>query len=179
MARRSKDEVRFWGLIEEAWAHQPVEVLRARKQLARGVEEDDETLACSAVEDALDEVVEDLENSLRSLNQDELRQFDAMLTRKLYELDRHELQHRSHHSDEDFLFARGYVVALGNAYYEAVRTGAVTLPEGAECEAICRLAERVHEDRFGCKPPRDTSVSMRTGSNASGWSSPRSSDYPA
>ncbi|MET8089612.1 hypothetical protein [Micromonospora sp. NPDC005220] len=47
---------------------------------------------------------------------------DPVVERKLHDIDREDIHEVTDGSDDGFLYARGFIVALGRAYYEAVRT---------------------------------------------------------
>ena len=111
------DDERFWSMIEDAW--QSVDdSARLREKLARGKlsEEDASELA----EQAPGEFVPALKVMLEQLPEEELLQFDRILERKLFDIDRADVQEHTDGSDDGFLYCRGFIVAMGRAYYEAV-----------------------------------------------------------
>jgi len=151
-------------MIEDAW--QDVEdSAAARKKLAQG--KLDEDAAMELAQQSLDGFVPALQASLEQLPEDELLQFDRILERKLYDIDRADIQEHTDGSDDGFLYARGFIVAAGQAYYEAVTKD----PSGAmmelECEDLCYLPVRVYSEKFGEMP--DSGISRETGFNKAGW----------
>lgn len=174
---RASDEARFWSLIERAWATQPNEVNQARMGLAnRDEDSDDEDDfdeeahdQLELVEGALPEVIEALENECTAMEKDELAAMDRVLERKLFEIDRREVQEATDGSDDGFLYARGFIVALGEAFYRAVDDEPSVAIMDSECEELCYLTERIYEKRFGAKPESGTGFSRETGSNSAGW----------
>src|SRR5262249_14294632 len=88
----AEEEARFWSLIEDAWSTQSAEINAARAALATREPGDDD--AGEDVEEALDAV----EDSLRAAfaNEDfpkeELVAMDRVLERKLYDIDRADVQ---------------------------------------------------------------------------------------
>src|SRR6516162_2005264 len=111
------DDKKFWSMIENAW--KGVDGSAApRAQLAGG--ELDEERAQQLVDQSLTEVVPALQAALEQLPKDELLQFDRILERKLYDIDRSEIQEHTDGSDDGFLYARGFIVAAGKKYYDAV-----------------------------------------------------------
>lgn len=160
------DEDRFWQMIEQAWASAPA-LAKKRPGVAREATEDD----AEAVSEALSEkVVPALAKALGKLSREELIGFDRILERKLHDLDRADVQAVTDGSDDGFLYARGYIVGAGRAYYEAVRAD----PKRAFCdmeeERITYLPDEVFEERFGERiPPSPEGISRESCSNAAGW----------
>ena len=64
-----------------------------------------------------------------------------ILERKLYDIDRADIHERTDGSDDGFLYCRGFIVGMGQRYYEAVRTNpdvaARRTPSARRC-ATCR-----------------------------------------
>src|SRR4051812_33336460 len=108
------DESRFWEMIETAWRTVGGKSTE-RRMLAGG------KLASEKAEDlleSLDEVIPALRKQLNQLSAADLLTFDRILERKLYDIDRSEVQEHTDGSDDGFLYARGFIVAAGNAYYD-------------------------------------------------------------
>ena len=128
------DEDRFWALIEAAWGAAGGEA-QARQGLAEGELPEDQAYALQDV--LADEVTPALREQLDALPADELLAFDRILERKLYDIDRADIQERTDGSDDGFLYCRGFIVGLGRAYYEAVRADhaleRVVVPYAALC----------------------------------------------
>ena len=159
------DEQRFWSMIEDAW--QEVEgSAAARKKLAQG--KLDEEGAMELAQQSLIDFVPALQASLEQLPQDDLLQFDRILERRLYDIDRADIQEHTDGSDDGFLYARGYIVAAGRAYYEAVSKDPSRAVMEWECEDLCYLPVRAYSAKFGEMP--DSGISRETGSNKAGWS---------
>lgn len=157
------DENRFWSMIEAAWtaAGGHVEV---RERLAEGV--DSEKLAYS-LRDARDSFISALRIELSKLKEDQLLAFDRILERKLYDIDRADIHERTDGSDDGFLYCRGFIVALGRRYYEAVSQNPDLAVLDAECEQMCYISWHLYYDRFGKMPPSD--ISRESCSNLAGW----------
>ena len=83
------DEKRFWSMIEDAWTGVEGSAT-AREKLAQG--ELDEENAQQLAQQSWTEVVPALQAALERLPKDELLQFDRLLERKLYDIDRSEIQ---------------------------------------------------------------------------------------
>jgi hypothetical protein len=134
------NEARFWSMIEDAWVSTGG-WSDERKALAVG-QLPDEQLA--DLVGALDDVIPSLRASLQRLNQDDLLVFDRILERKLWDIDRPEIQKFTDGSDDGFLYARGFIVAAGRDFYDAVK------------------------ERFGEMPRSD--ITRESASNPAGWS---------
>jgi hypothetical protein len=104
---------------------------KARQQLAQGKlsEEKAEELV-----EALEEVIPSLLATLEQLSQSDLLAFDQILERKLFDIDRAEVQEQTDSSDDGFLYARGFIVAAGRPYYDAVNTDPSVAMMDLECE---------------------------------------------
>jgi hypothetical protein len=157
------DEQRFWALIEEAWDSIGGKS-KTRTKLAEGNldEEKAEKLVIW-----LDDVIPALEKLLDALSQEELLGFDRVLEAKLYEIDRMDVQEFTDGSDDGFLYARGFIVACGRAYYDAVNADPSRALMDFECESICYLSWHLYQRKFGEMPA--SGISRESCSNAAGW----------
>jgi hypothetical protein len=159
------DDKRFWSMIEDAWQDAEGSA-PARKKLAQG--KLDEEGAMELAQQSLDAFAPALQTSLEQLAKDELLQFDRILERKLYDIDRADIQECTDGSDDGFLYARAFIVAAGQSYYEAVSKNPSRAMMELECEDLCYLPVRVYSQKFGQMP--DSDISRETGSNKAGWS---------
>ncbi|MEW2359119.1 DUF4240 domain-containing protein [Spirillospora sp. NPDC029432] len=171
--QRLDGEERFWALLEAAWAPLGDEVGRARRELARRDPESDEVLygepPLSVVEGALKGFLDNLTAAGRELPAEELAEFDRIAERKLYDIDSAELHAVTDGSDDGFLYARGFVVALGREFYTAVaRDARVAVPD-AWCERMCYLFAHLYDERFGGFPSTGSGISRESFSNPLGW----------
>ena len=94
---------------------------------------------------------------------------DRVLERKLYDIDRADVQAVTDGSDDGFLYARGFIVILGKAFYDAVHANAEMAISDAEWEPMCYLPAHVHNDRFGDFPETGSGISRESCSNRAGW----------
>ncbi|HTR56473.1 MAG TPA: DUF4240 domain-containing protein [Kofleriaceae bacterium] len=169
MASSDPADAAFWAMIEAAWRPRGKTANAARAKLAARTPDEDEA-DTEAIDDSLDDVIDALRTAFAALPQDQLVAMDRVLERKLYEIDRQDLQDVTDGSDDGFLYCRGYIVALGQAFYEAVVADPEIAICDAECEEMCYLPAHVHEERFGALPKHDAGISRETGSNKAGWS---------
>ena len=124
------DETRFWAMIEEAWKAVGGKV-KARQKLAAGKLSDEKA---GELLEALDDVVAALRTQLDRLSAADLLAFDRILERKQYDIDRQEVQEHTDGSDDGFLYARGFIVAAGRGYYDAVNADPSVALTDLECE---------------------------------------------
>ena len=94
--------------------------------------------------------------------------FDRILERKLWDIDRAEIQKFTDGSDDGFLYARGFIVAAGRDFYDAVNATPERARMDIECEDMCYLSYHVYVERFGEMPRSD--ITRESASNPAGWS---------
>jgi hypothetical protein len=154
---------RFWAIIETAWQAVGGKS-NVRQKLADGKlsEEKAEELL-----ESLEEVVPALRKQLSQLSAAELLAFDRILERKLYDIDRAEIQEYTDGSGDGFLYARGFIIALGKEYYDAVNLKPSVAMMNLECEEMCYLSLHIHEENFGVVPL--SGISRESFSNKAGW----------
>jgi Protein of unknown function (DUF4240) len=157
------DEARFWTVIETAWKADGGK-LGARRKLAEGKlsEEKAEDLI-----ESLGVVLGALRSQLDDLTSEELLEFDRILERKLYDIDRAEIQEHTDGSDDGFLYARGFIVIAGKAYYDAVNANPSTAMMDMECEEMCYISSHLYEEKYGDIPP--SGISRESCSNKAAW----------
>lgn len=169
------DEATFWAMIETAWKAAGKEgKAKARKKLADG--ELSYAKAQALAESLADEVAPALRERLDELSEAELLAFDRILERKLYEVDRAEIQTHTDGSDDGFLYARGFIVGAGEGYFDAVNADPSKALVDLECEAMCYLSWHLHHEKFGDIEP--SGISRETCSNAAGWAPPSEAPPP-
>ena len=157
------DEAQFWQLIEDGWKSAGG-FTKERKKLAQGKLPEEKAYELEA---ALDEVIPALSEQLKRLTKEDLLAFDRILEKKLYDIDREEIQAVTDGSDDGFLYARGFIVAMGREYYEAVNADPSKALMDFECEEMCYLSFHIYEEKFG--EMSDSGISRESGSNDSGW----------
>lgn len=166
------EEKAFWAAIEAAWQGASARAIAERDALVTrdpDADEDDEPHT-EAVDDALVGVTERLRAHLETLDREALVAFDRVMERKLHEIDREDVHDVTDGSDDGFLSARGFIVALGRAFYEKVAEDPSFAVLDAEHGDICYLAAHVHEERFGEMPKTESGISRESGANPDGWS---------
>ena len=157
------DDSRFWAMIESAWQAVGGK-LKVRQNLADGKLSDEKA---EELLESLEDVIAALRENLSHLSAADLLTFDRILERKLYDIDRAEIQEHTDGSDDGFLYARGFIVAAGRGYYDAVNAKPSVALMDLECEEMCYLSLHVHEEKFGEVP--QSGISRESCSNKAGW----------
>ena len=157
------DETRFWAMIEKAWKIVDEQAKRRKKLVAGKLSGDD---AEDLVDDMHDMILE-MREALGKLSAEDLLAFDRILERKLYDIDRAEIQEHTDGSDDGFLYCRGFIVAAGKGYYDAVNAKPSIAMMDLECEEMCYLSSQIYEEKFG-EMPR-SGISRESCSNTAGW----------
>jgi hypothetical protein len=160
-------EDRFWGMIESAWTPLGSDVNDVRHHLAAGTRGSDDV---SLVDRSMDALLANLAAQSVDLSAKDLAGLDLILERKLYDLDRADLHAVVGGSDDGFLYARGFVVAAGRAFYDAVLRDPRLAVRNTECEGMCYLFADLYQDRFGELPNPGSLISRESRSNHTGWS---------
>lgn len=167
------DEERFWGLVEEAWAPLGAEVDQARRALGHRKPGFSEDLygkpPLTVVEAALEGFLSNLGSLGEGLSAEELTDLDRVVERKLYDIDRVDIQAVTDGSDDGFLYARGFVVALGRDFYAAVAADPKKAVPDAECEEMCYFFAHLHRERYRAFPDTGSGISRESCSNPIGW----------
>lgn len=158
------EESRFWRLIESAWARVGPEESRRAALIDR--ETEDEAYALAPYLDAFLGHLRDLSADLSAA---ELTDLDRVLERKLYDLDRADIQEVTDGSDDGFLYCRGFIVAMGREFYDAVVADPSVAVVDAECEPMGYFFAHLHDSRFGGFPDTGSGISRETASNTAGW----------
>jgi hypothetical protein len=156
-----EDEACLWSLIEAAWAPLGPDVRQARQALViRPAGSQAET---SVVMGALRRFLDVLISRCRSLTGAELTSLDRVVERKLWEIDRASIHAVTGGSDDGFLYARGFIVAMGREFYDAVADNPQMGVPYAECEQMCYFFAHLHRERFGDFPETGSGISRESG----------------
>jgi hypothetical protein len=161
------DEARLWALVEAAWAPLGSGVRQARQELITrypGYRAD-----ISLVTGALPAFLGILAGCSRGLPADELTRLDRVVERKLWELDRADVHTVTGGSADGFLYSRGFVVAMGREFCEAVTGDPEMGVPDAECEEMCYFFAHLCHDQFGEFPDTGSGISRESRSNLMAW----------
>jgi uncharacterized protein DUF4240 len=100
---------------------------------------------------------------------DELTRLDRMVERKLWELDRADVHAVTGGSNDGFLYSRGFAVAMGREFCDAVAGDPEMGVPDAECEEMCYFFAHLCPDQFGEFPDTGSGISRESGSNLIAW----------
>ncbi|MFZ5889601.1 MAG: DUF4240 domain-containing protein [Myxococcota bacterium] len=134
-----------------------------------------DTIDAQALSDGDEEgAIEPLREALEGLEKAELEGFEEQLAQKLYAIDGKEYADAAGESGESgdgFLYARCYVVARGQAFYESVRKSPKAMPTSSDdwCELLLFAAAEAFTNSTGETWEFAASVSYETGSNTALW----------
>src|SRR5882762_4212495 len=149
MAMPDPAEATMWTMIEAAWKPRGAKINALRVKLATRDPDDeddgdDDDVEVERIDAVLEDVIAALTAAFNQLPQDELAAIDRVLERRLYDIDRQEIQEITDGSDDGFLYARGFIVVLGQAFYDAVNANPAVALMDAECEEMCYLPANVY-----------------------------------
>jgi hypothetical protein len=119
-----------------------------------------------------EEILEPLEAELRKLKNADLLEFEEILAEKLYALDGERFADAAGEagkSDDAFLYARCYVVARGDAFYNLVLSDPSKFPPDVDLEPILYVVEQAYSEKTGESFDHTTHYSYESGSNKAGW----------
>ncbi|GAB2680429.1 DUF4240 domain-containing protein [Nocardia goodfellowii] len=157
------DESRFWNIIESAWEQVGAEPSALRGELTTRGD------VAETLEKQLSTFLDQLRALAGELPASELTALDRVLERKMYDLDRADIHRVIGGSDDGFLYGRGFIVAMGKDYYEAVAAAPETAARDAECGAMGYFFAHLHNERFGGFPRTGGGITRESMSNPSGW----------
>ena len=157
------NEAKFWSMIEDSWKVAGGKTSDRQKLSAGKLSEG----KANSLLDALEKVIPALQESLSALTQEDLLSFDRILERRLYDIDRAEIQEFTDGSDDGFLYARGFIVACGKGYFDAVNAKPSIAMMDLDCEEMCYLSYHLYSEKYGEIPA--SGISRESCSNEAGW----------
>lgn len=163
------EEARFWAMLEDAWATLGPEPNELRHALAKRDVSVEAFEEAAELEEHLDRVLAALGEACAGLSAEELTALDRVVERKLHEIDRADVHEVTEGSDDGFLYARGFIVGMGQEFYEAVSRDPRVAIGDAEGEAMCYFFAGVHADLFGDHPETGSGISRESAANRAGW----------
>ncbi|WP_327581110.1 DUF4240 domain-containing protein [Nonomuraea sp. NBC_00507] len=164
-------EERFWDMVEAAWAPLGADVGQARQALTDRSPGSGADAVLAVIDEALEDFLANLAASSRDLPAEELTDLDRVVERKLYDIDRADIQTVTDGSDDGFLYARGFVVAMGRDFYAGVLRDPRLAVLDAWCEEMCYFFAHLHDERYGTYPETGSGISRESCSNTAGWPS--------
>jgi hypothetical protein len=161
----SKQDDVFWNLIERSW--EVDSSLNSTREKALNTMDKQEVYNLQANFDIL---IKNIEKELRFLNKEELTAFNHFIEKKLYIIDRQEIQRHTDGGDDGFYYVRGFILSLGKEYYNKIDRKPRLATFDAEFEAMCFIGYRVYEDKFNEEFKRYKYHNASTFSNKEAWS---------
>ncbi len=156
----------FWELIESAWSEHPALLKKRDKAIADG----NRKALVALADDIEDTILDDYQDSLYELERDELTAFIQHLEERLYNIDREAIMDAAGSSEEGFVYARCYIVAMGRRYYGLVEGDPSKAVPDAEAEGFGFTAYSIYADRFDEEFKRNSKHSIAARSNKAAWS---------
>lgn len=167
------NEQLFWSIIDDAWTSN-VDLLPFRQDILAMLDSSTAREKFDAKYGNKDPLIPNvrslltsIQRSLDLLSKDELHQFDMIMERKLYDIDRQEIHEHTDGSDDGFLYCRGFIVAIGKTYYDAVNRDPTHAMYDWECEEITYISWHLYTEKFGDMPR--SGISRESFSNNTGW----------
>lgn len=154
-------ESNFWTVIESSSPNSK-QWNAARVGLLTGDDSGSEDLL-----EGQDLFLKKLRKALSKYTQEQLFAFDRTLERKLYDIDRQDIQEHTDGSDDGFLYARGFIVSMGREYYELVIADPSKALPDLEFEEFCYFSKNLYEEKYGPMPA--STISRESTSNKAGW----------
>lgn len=165
------DESRFWSLLEEAWSQVDESVNQARRSMATRAADSDGQAELAIIDGATGDFLKALTRLSEGMSSGELTDLDRVLERKLYDIDREDIQEVTDGSDDGFLYARGLIVALGRDFYTAVIADPHVAVLDGELESMCYFFAHIHNDKFDTWTETRSGISRESHRNPAGWGS--------
>lgn len=159
----------FWDTIELAWAETSPTLKSKRLQITTKKGEKTPTdLGMELADLVASDLIDCLTEKLKTWSKEDLLAFDRILEQKLYDIDREDIHAYTDGDDDGFLYARGFIVGMGKAYYELIKAEPDRATFDLDAEDFCYFVVRLYEELYGNFPVSD--ISRETGSNAENWS---------
>src|SRR5688500_17021711 len=138
------NEQKFWEIIEASWESLPM--LNDLRQEA--LKTNEPSLYEGLSFGLEDEVTEALEEQLARLSKEDVAKFILIMEEKLHQIDREEVHAHTDGSDDGFLYCRGFIVGMGEKYYNLIDQNPSKATMDAEAESVCFVGYEVYKFRF-------------------------------
>jgi hypothetical protein len=155
----------FWEIIENSWGDSP----KLDKQRAKALKNNDEALLEELSQALYETILENYNKRLLTLGQDDFTAFIHILEEKLYHIDRKEIQEFTDGSDDGFLYARCFILGMGQQYYEMIDNEPSKATYDLEAEIFGFSVYRQYEEKFGEEFDRNSIHCIESCSNEKGW----------
>ena len=156
----------FWEIIELSWTDS-TDLYKLR---AFALKHNDEEILNELSVRIEDTILENYKNRLFALNKVELTKFIHILEERLYNIDREDIQEYTDGSEDGFLYARCFILAMGQQYYTLVDNFPSKATMNLEAELFGFSAYGIFEEKFGEEFVRNSICNTESCSNQKGWS---------
>jgi hypothetical protein len=155
----------FWNLIDMSW-----KAVGDDEDIRFALRDRDVDALCD-VEDVLARFIENLSAVLGSLTVEQVCSFDAVLERTLHALDRPELWKYTQGTNDGFLYKRGFIVALGREYHDAVDAdeSVAMFSRRFRCDEMTYVHALLGHDRFEDVIPHQHRFDRESFTNTKAW----------
>lgn len=169
---KNMNEDIFWEIIEQSWAEVSPTLKAKRLQIAATKGEKEPTDLGMELADLVgSDLVENLEEKFRKMPQQDLLAFDRILEQKLYDIDREDVitytDGYGEMSADGFLYARGFIVGMGRAYYELINNEPAWATFDLDAQGFCYTSWEVYCELYDDFTSSD--ISRESFRNPLGW----------
>lgn len=163
----------FWELIEKAWHFIPEKFLQERNSLYKKPDSESLKRMASVI---VSMIVPLLEKEVERFPKEKIIAFEHVLAKLLFDIDREDVIEILNGGDDGFLYKRGFVVGMGEKYYQALSKnpswavrGIKYWPSmGASAEQMCFFPRSIFNKKYAGEYFKPI-VSKETGSNKKYW----------
>ncbi|PUZ29224.1 hypothetical protein DCC81_07100 [Chitinophaga parva] len=159
------DEALFWQLIEASWTDSPED----NEDRIDALETNDEDELLELADTMSDVIMHNYRRRLGELDKPSMAAFLRILEVKMYELDRKEIHDHLDGSDDGFVYARGFVIFMGEEYFNKINEDPSQGTFDTRCEEFVFEGYSIYEEKFEEPFERYQVCSVETGSNKEGW----------
>ncbi|MBV8253187.1 MAG: DUF4240 domain-containing protein [Chitinophaga sp.] len=145
------NEQQFWALIDASWKDIP----SADKQRQEGIKSNEPELIFELSELLSAEIADCMKTRLLALEKPDLVRFIRILESKLQQIDREEIHFYTDGSDDGFLYSRGFIVGMGEEYFNLIDRHPAYATCCAEAEIISFIGYAAYSENFGHEFHRD------------------------
>ncbi|KAA2240020.1 DUF4240 domain-containing protein [Chitinophaga agrisoli] len=135
----------FWEIIESSWNDTPA----AATQRKEATSANNTVLFPELAKQLEHVVIPHISQRLTTLNKTDFKKFMEILNKKIRHLDRDEVHAHVGGSDDGFLDRRGFIVGMGEGYYNTVDKDPSKAARGIEVEYFAYFGYDVYEEKFG------------------------------
>lgn len=182
----------FWNMIEKAWVAVAPDLHHKRMEIATDLGVKSPTdLGEMFINIIEEDLIQNIVTQLSELTVLDIVLFDRILERKMYDIDRDDVHEYTNGGDDGFMYARGFIVGMGKAYYDLINKEPAYATMDLAAESFCYfpihsfMQENVIEDEitgeetyeeidingFATLDITPSNISRETGSNPIGWKS--------